>query len=141
MTIMKYILFSVLLSTVLFAGEVTFSYFTTKSDGKDITVSWQPSTEKNVVRYEIERSADNQTFRTVATVEAKGTWANYNWIDQDVFMKQTQTQQNTITKGNFYYRLKIVYSDNTTTYSNSSAVVHNISSVRRTWGMIKEMFK
>jgi len=141
MKFIEYILLNVILTTVLFAGEVTFSYFTTKSDGKDISVDWQPSVEKNVLRYEIERSSDNVTYRSVAVVDAKGTWASYHWIDQDVFMKQTSSQQNTITKGNFFYRLKIVSTDNTVTYSNPSSVVHNISSVRRTWGMIKEMFK
>lgn len=137
---LRYIVSAFLLSVTLFAAEASFEYFTAKSDGKDITIEWRPSVEKSIVRYEVQRSYDNKDFRTVAVVDARGTYYAYRYIDQDAFLKGN-TDQKVISKTSYYYRLRIVGSDNSESYSNVASVVHSVSSVRRTWGMIKEMFK
>ena len=42
----------------------------------------------------------------------------------------------------YYYRIAIVDNSGQTTYSNSVPVLHdNISSVKKTWGSIKALFR
>ena len=141
MNIIRFITLIALFSVTLLAAETAFDYFTAKSDGKDITIEWRPSIEKSVSRYEVQRSTDNKDFRTVAVVEARGTYNAYRYVDQDALLKGSTTDQKQIAKTSYYYRLRIVGTDNSESYSNVSSVVHSVSSVRRTWGMIKEMFK
>lgn len=131
---------AVLCAVTMFAAELGFDSFTAKSDGKDITVEWRTSNEKAVARFDIERSTDGQSWRTVGTLEARGGNQSYRFVDVDVLLKGNDDPKS-IVRNNFQYRIRAIGSDNTSTYSNTSTVMHSISSVRRTWGMIKEMFK
>ncbi len=123
----------------MFAAEVSIDFFSTKADGNNVSIEWRCSTEKSVQRYEIERSTDGQNFRSIKSIEAHGASLSYSFVDTDVLMKSGDNQR--VSSSSYYYRLKIVGSDNSVSYSSISSVVHNLSSVRRTWGMIKEMFR
>jgi len=114
-------------------------FFTARSDGRSITVEWKPTQEQNVLRYDIERSTDNRNWTLIASLDPKGSGTTYRYVDNDVLGKGSQnpTPSGTV----YYYRLRIVGSDNSLAYTASTAVTHNLSTVRRTWGMIKEMFK
>ncbi len=138
--ISRVLLLSLLFCGTVLAAEYSIDFFTTKADGNNVVVEWRCSTEKSVVRYEIERSTDGQNFRLVNTVDSRGAYQLYRYVDSDVLMKSGEGQPK-VSAGSTYYRLKIIGSDNSTSYSSLSTVVHNVSSVRRTWGMIKEMFK
>ncbi len=121
------------------AVEASMEYFTARSDGRSITIEWKPSLEQGVLRYDIERSTDNRTWTLIASLDPKGSGIVYRYVDSDVLSKGTQDPT---TSGKvYYYRLRIVGSDNSIAYTSSTAVTHNLSTVRRTWGMIKEMFK
>jgi hypothetical protein len=41
----------------------------------------------------------------------------------------------------YSYRIKVIAFDNSVSYSNIVSVSHSVSGIRRTWGMIKEMFR
>lgn len=125
-------------TALLFAMEITIASFTAKSDGKDITLRWESTKETQVLHYEVLRSMQNTNdYKTIATVAAKGS-SSYTFIDEDAYMKGNG---GTTTNGTLYsYRLRIV-GDSGTTLSDPISVTHNVSSVRRTWGMIKEMFR
>ena len=139
---MKTTILALLLSvTTLFAAEISLDYFTAKSDGKSITVSWKSSTERNLLRYEIERAGADFTFKPIVQIDAKGSAANYTYTDEDALMKQNDNNPTIAQQTKYTYRLKYVGSDNSTTYSSPINVSHSVSSVRRTWGMIKEMFR
>lgn len=126
-------------AALLFAMEITIASFTAKSDGKDITLRWESSKEIQVLQYEVLRSTQNSNdYKTIATIPAKGSSSLYMYIDEDAYMKGDGS---TKTEGTLYsYRLKVV-GDKGTTFSDPISVTHNVSSVRRTWGMIKEMFR
>ncbi len=139
---MKTTILALLLSvTSLFAAEIALDYFTAKSDGKVITVSWKSSTERNISRYEIERAGADLAFKPIAQIDAKGSQAMYNYNDEDAFMKQNDNNPTLIQQTKYSYRLKYVGTDNSYTYSSPINVSHSVSGVRRTWGMIKEMFR
>jgi len=131
----------VLLAASLAAAvEVSVEYLSARSDGRSITIEWKPAVERDVLRYDIERSSDNRTWTLVASLDPKGSGTVYRYVDSDFLGKGSGNDPGTAAKV-YYYRLRIVGSDNSITYTSSTAVTHNLSTVRRTWGMIKEMFK
>ncbi len=140
-SILSIIVLAPVLCVCIWAAEYSIDYFTTKADGNNVDIEWKCSVEHNVQRYEIERSTDGNTFTTVSTMDAHGTTSVYRYVDMDILMKGDGQTQPRINANTTFYRLKIVGSDNSITYSSQSSVIHNVSSVRRTWGMIKEMFK
>lgn len=126
-------------TAVLFAMEVGVSSFTAKSNGTDITLNWESSREVELQSYEIQRSTQSQgDFKSVATISAKGIASRYEFVDENAYMKggSGSTTEGTV----YYYRLKMS-GNGKTTLSDPITVTHNVSSVRRTWGMIKEMFR
>ena len=101
-------------------------------------LDWQSGNEGAVKSYEIERAAEDNVFRYVATVSAKGSNHTYRYTDEEAFGKGDQER---VQSTYFTYRLKLVHGDNTVTYSTTAGVSHSVSTVKRTWGMIKEMFR
>lgn len=126
--------------SLLYAADV-LNYFSASSDGKSITLNWKSSDEFGISQYEIERSASGQIFKSIATVQAKGFAYNYSFRDESVFLRDKDGNVPTIAQSSYKYRIKIVNKDNSSLYSNTAYVAHNVSGIRRTWGMIKEMFR
>ncbi len=78
--------------------------------GKNVNISWQSLTETNVSTYRIERSNDNGSFTTVATLPAKGnssTALSYSFTDKVGI------------DGNYLYHIVIVNKDGSSTTSNA----------------------
>jgi hypothetical protein len=121
------------------AVQVTLQYFQAKSNGNSIVVEWKSSSEADVAQYEIERAGADKQFRFVATVAAKGSNQSYSFKDDEAFGKGDADKN--IAANYFTYRLKVVTQDKNASYSNTVGVVHNVSGIKRTWGMIKEMFR
>ncbi len=136
----KILILGLLLTTsLLFANDVLDSFVAT-SNSKVITLSWKSTDESAIKTYEIERSSSNQPFTSISTIPAKGYGYNYNFTDETAFLRG-EGNGNTQGLGTYKYRLKIISKDNTASYSNTAFVAHNVSGIRRTWGMIKEMFR
>lgn len=134
----------VLAATLLFAAKVDFSSFAARSNGSDITVEWRLSTEQGVERYDIERSlAKDISYTKVGTVEFNSANAgSYRFVDANAYMRGDNNGGTGEVAGTVYvYRIKAVTSDNGAVYTSTISVTHTVSSVRRTWGMIKEMFR
>lgn len=140
---MKRIVTALLMSLALAASaqavQVTLQYFQAKSNGNSIVVEWKSANESDVAHYEVERAGADKQFRYVATIPAKGSNQSYAFKDDEAFGKG-DTEKN-ITANYFTYRLKVVAQDKNASYSNTVGVVHNVSGIKRTWGMIKEMFR
>lgn len=127
---------------VLYAADGIVSSFTAKSDGSVITVEWNTVNEIDAVRFDLERSATEDDFVRLSSEEAKGKPSNYRFIDEKAYIKKSGPNGDEILSNNVYsYRLKIIRKDNSHEFSNVVYVSHNVSSIRRTWGMIKEMFR
>lgn len=136
------ILITTCISAAAFKQEL--SYFTAKSDGKAaVVLEWKSANENSVVRYDVERaSGDEQEFKFIATVSPKGVNSPYQYVDADAFMREKAAAEDQhIAATTYRYRLKILAKGTDPTYSNTATVSHSVSSVRRTWGMIKEMFR
>jgi hypothetical protein len=73
-----------------------------------VEVEWTTLTETDVAKYEVEKSANGQSFTSAATVKAKGNsnvQTNYNWHDAAP------------AKGYNYYRIKTISNNGSTEYS------------------------
>ncbi len=128
----------VLAATTTFAVDSAVEYLRARSTGSAVVIEWRSGTENNVAKYEVERAGQDGIFRYVATVEAKGNNQTYEYTDNEAFNKP---DGNKVAASYFTYRLRLVRTDRTADYSVTAGVSHSVSSIKRTWGMIKEMFR
>ena len=140
---MKKILFIViciLVATVAFANnKILDSFKATTGNNDAVNIEWVTNSETNIRHFEIERSTASG-FRTIETQIAKGRPSTYKYTDSDSFTK-TSLQDELQSTNIVTYRIKIVYSNSQFAYSDEVIVSRNVSSIRRTLGMLKEMFK
>ena len=137
----KVIFISIFLLVIssLIASTLDFSRLNARPEGDNVVIEWILGEEDNVKSYEVYR-ANNGFYTKIAEKDAKGNNSSYKHIDVEAFiknMKETQVQE----KIELKYKLKVRYSNGTTEESNDIEVSHNVSSVKRTWGMIKELFR
>jgi len=116
-----------------YAGPIRDGSLNAKSSGTGVYVWWYSNDETNVARYEIWRSSGvNGQFIKIGQKVTKGNGEYYDFQDDTAF-KLTD---------NFYqYRVRVVFFDSSVIDTPPVGVVHNVSSVRRTWGSIKAMFR
>jgi hypothetical protein len=105
-----------------------------RSDGSSITIHWDSDDETGVVSWEIARKVgwDGQYIVLTSSYKAKGSNQPYDFVDETAFR----------TTGTFYkYRITAIYSNGSRSDPYEAGVSHTVSSVRRTWGSIKAMFR
>ena len=84
-------------------------FFANRTKDNEVRVSWQTAVEKNNAYFDIERSEDGKTFRSIGEVKGKGNTSSgfsYSFMDE----KPAQ--------GNNYYRLKQTDYDGSFEYSH-----------------------
>ena len=127
----KYFILVLVLSTgIVFAG-VDLLKFSARSQNGNVVVGWQTVSESNLNYFAVERKTVNGSFVELGKVYPRSD-KNYEYVDQSAFKTSDQL---------YVYRLKILDNDGSTSYSNEIAVPHNVSSVKRTWGSIKALFR
>lgn len=128
------IVFSILLPLSLSFGGATIPQngFTAYSTNGDIQIRWQTITENNVKHFVIERRTQNSDWIEIATLIPEAD-KYYEFLDQNVFKSNENI---------YYYRIKIVDKDGVISYTNEIPVLHSTAtSVKRTWGSIKALFR
>ena len=86
--------------------------------GNSVNLKWSTATEINNSGFEVQRSVDNRSYKTLSFINGKGTSTelnHYSFIDSD------------LQSGTFYYRLKQIDFDGTFEFSNVIEV--NVNSV------------
>jgi len=107
---------------------------TARSDGSSITIHWESDDETGVVVYEIARKVgwDGQYVVLMSSYKARGSNQPYDFVDETAFR----------TTGTFYkYRITAIYGNGSRSDPYETGVSHTVSSVKRTWGSIKAMFR
>lgn len=134
------IILLLLLPIILFATELNFEFFTAKSNGDEISLEWKLQSEDNVEYFQVERKLkDGNDFRPIGSkIKALGNSNIYRYTDDEFFFKEKPTLQSENIQA---YRIKVISKSNGLSFSNTTYVTHNVSSVRKTWGMLKEMFR
>lgn len=129
-----------------FAFSEVLTYLKGRVDTDAILIEWQSGNEAGVVNFTVERSdIKSNDFEELSTISAAGSNSSYRYRDASVNEMAPQGS----TGGNrgkapladlYKYRIKINYAD-AVSYSQSITVTRPSSGVKRTWGMIKEMFR
>lgn len=119
------------LITLVFAGA-TLEFFRGRSESDKVILEWKSREESAVKEFVIERKSLNSDYIPIGTVQPKGNNSYYTYIDQTAFKSLGSI---------YYYRLKIIDYNGTVSYSNEISILHSVSSVKRTWGSIKAMFR
>lgn len=142
-----FILFTVLaVSNVAFGFSELLSYLKGHADADAITLDWQSGNEAGVINYSIERSdIKSDNFTELSVLAATGSNSTYHFRDVNFNSMAQQGQSSDgahiVPMSDLYkYRLKINYS-NAVSYSQTITVTKPTAGVKRTWGMIKEMFR
>lgn len=134
-----------LVVTSVYATTILLNYFNARTDGKSVTVEWKANLEDGLKFYELERSEDNNYFKKVFQQKPRGASYSYKFIDEDALKEGSEAENEkeikTLSNVSYSYRLKMTFEDGETKYSDLTFVSNNVNSVRRTWGMLKEMFR
>jgi len=126
----KLFLIFALISTA-FAGAI-LSNFTVRGYDGDVIVEWWTLQETDVAKFVVERRSPESVFIELKSLVPKGDNSYYSYRDKGAY-KSSDLR--------FYYRLKIVDTNNQVTYSYEKSISLSISGVKRTWGSIKAMFR
>jgi hypothetical protein len=124
------IFISLFFFNLLFADAEIMEFRAEPAQNKT-TISWKTGQEENVTKFHVERSTNNKDFTKVGEVDAKGSNSEYEFEDESISRM----------KNIYYYRLKVINNDGTFQFSESLPVIPNISSIKKTWGSIKALFR
>ena len=128
----KYLISFFILSAIITYAGVDLLKFSARSQNGNVVVAWQTVTESNLNHFVVERKTVNGSFMELGHVSPRSD-KNYEYVDQSAFKTSDQL---------YIYRLKIVDNNGEVSYSQEVRVTHsNISSVKRTWGSIKALFR
>jgi hypothetical protein len=131
------LLLTILALPAIIRAETSIDFFGARGTGDKVTVEWKTGVEQAITKFDVERAPfGSQQFEKVGTVNAKGNYTYYSFVDESGFGKTVK-----VLTGLYQYRLKIYNLNGSFSYSNTTTVEHSVSSVRRTWGQIKEMFR
>ncbi len=119
-------------SGIIFAGASIPQGLSVRSDGNNIIIAWQAVSESNVKQYVVQRKSGNSEYVDIAWVNPRSDM-NYEVTDKEAYKSS----------GTWYkYRIKIVDNDGSESFLEQAGIVsHNVSSVKRTWGSIKALFR
>jgi len=126
-----FILFFLGICSLTQAQRVFLNYFSINSDGADIVLEWEVQDESMIVEYQLFRTINNEQIPTFVTkIDPDGS-NKYQFLDDNIY-KATPRVIN--------YQLEI-HLDDKTVQKEFAAISHNPTSIQRTWGSIKAMFR
>jgi hypothetical protein len=124
------IAFIFLFSATLFAKAVITDW-KAEPEQEKVVLTWKTSLEDGVQKFVIQRSSDGNHFTDIGEILSRGAGFEYRYEDDKLGL----------TNSIFYYRLRVVNNDNSFQYSEVLNVIPNISSISRSWGSIKALFR
>ena len=145
---MKKALFAILilsLTGVAFGFSEVLTYLKGTPAADAITLDWQSGVETGIRSYSVERSdIKSSDFREIGSVVATGNNSTYHYRDAVINganQSGSGSGHSIAPLGDLYkYRIRLNY-DNAISYSQTINVTKPAAGVKRTWGMIKEMFR
>ena len=120
----------VFLVQALWAGAVVVE-FTAEPYRDKILLTWRTGSEKDVEMFIVEKSLNDRDYVKIGEVTPKGDNSEYRFEDKNLSQL----------KNVFYYRLRIRMSNGADQFTDSLPVIPKISSIKRTWGSIKALFR
>lgn len=122
-------------ASIALAGGIKDGSLSAYSNGTNIVVRWSSESEIDVVGYRVERRAGPEgsafILLTSPQIAPRGDGAFYEFLDNAAYRVMDNI---------YVYRITAVIPGNRSA-SYYVTVNHRVSSVRRTWGSIKAMFR
>jgi hypothetical protein len=132
MRLKNIIILTLFVVSLAFAGTV-FVEYSASPGNNNVTITWRTGSETGVDQFQIQRSTDDNIFIEIGSVDKNGDGSQYEFIDDNVIFKGSQT---------FFYKIRAIKSNGTLVEVSQSLIVNpNISGIYRTWGAIKAMFR
>ena len=130
-TRMLFLAFALMLFANVAKGQnLTLNYFHASPDGSDVLISWEVPSEAGISDFKLWRKMNDETqYALLGNVSPTGSLA-YNFQDYTVFKDEAKT---------ISYKLQVFQNGAVFTYYTD--ITHNPTSVQRTWGSIKAMFR
>ncbi|MFN3821603.1 MAG: hypothetical protein ACK4OO_04660 [bacterium] len=116
----------------LWAQSGVVKEFTATAQGSGVVLEWISGQERGVLQYAVERSFDGENFLAIGTIDPKGDGTRYHYQDNNLFKNELRL---------IYYRIRVDFQERRSEWSEVERVTLSFSSVRRTWGSIKAMFR
>lgn len=109
--------------------------FLASYQGMDVRLEWQLADETDVVSYELARKKpDEVSYQRIAAIASTGM-GTYQFVDENLYRNASSGQPNSVLS----YRLTVKTNQGTTVYFAN--LNNRPSSVQRSWGSIKAMFR
>ena len=112
------------------AQTITLNYFSASPDGSDVLISYEVPHETGVTNFKLYRKIDSENEWTFLDHIPPTGALSYQYLDYTIFKDEAK---------NLPYKLLVYQSGSVFTYYTN--IIHNPTSVQRTWGSIKAMFK
>lgn len=116
----------------VFATGDTITDFIAYAEDQQAVLKWNVASEAGLTKYVVQRSFDGNVFYDVVTINPIGDYQSYSYIDSDLFKGNSRT---------YYYRITALFIGGVSQCSDINQVTLHSSSVARTWGSIKAMFR
>ena len=120
--------------TATFADElgVSLNFFRAGFEGTDVKLEWEIASENGVTGYEVQRKLSSETaFKPIGSGKVNGS-RRYALVDTE--LRNVPNRIGTIT-----YKLNVATTTGDASFTTT--FVNNPSSVERSWGSIKSMFR
>lgn len=109
---------------------LTLNYFNASPDGSDVLVSFEVPGENGITNFKLWRKIDSESQYTFLDHIPPTGSRSYQYLDYTIFKDEAK---------NITYKLQVY--QNGAVYTYYTNILHNPTSVQRTWGSIKAMFR
>ncbi len=113
------------------AQTLILNYFTITSDGADILIEWEIKDETNLTEFQLYRKLNDEPTLTFVTNVLPNGSLKYQFLDDGIFKNNGRIIQ---------YELHVFIGNQVHKFT-SIPLAHTPTSIQRTWGSIKSMFR
>ncbi len=106
------------------------NYLIVTSEGADVFIEWELTNEDSLHTFEIYRKFDDESAYTLVHSADPDGSMTYQFLDDDIFKNSSRV---------ISYELRIISKEET--FTEERSLLHSPTSIQRTWGSIKSMFK
>jgi hypothetical protein len=133
---MRLIAFILLFTSFLFAdntdGQI-FSEYSALPDQNQVVLTWQTKDSFGIRQFVILRSSDDQNFFEIARVSSLGPGVQHKYIDTNVIFNSGSAM---------FYKIRAIDESGASVGESGSLLVHpSVSTIFRTWGTLKAVFR
>ncbi|GAB5466707.1 MAG: hypothetical protein Kapaf2KO_21430 [Candidatus Kapaibacteriales bacterium] len=136
------LILSILCAAIAFGNSLTLQNFTVKAKGDNVEIVFVSQNEAGLTKYTLERAKkESQNFTYVTDFTPQGNFKSYRFTDEGPFLKPTKNFDEKNSDDIYVYRVTAHFTTGAKSHSDIVQVTHQTSSVAKSWGMLKEMFR